>query len=181
MSRCKIGTALVSVAVMLCSCTTVDISPSDARATIASQLSVDPETIVLQKPARFGVAAPGERFVPFQLGVYAQTKTGIALFHYNAKTGSLINVARYSVGDLDQVAIESWGLFNQWKEMQVFTGGRVIAIIFSKRSDAIASTIEETQPPFDALVLAGVKSGSAIGRIDPEEIASGILVPLPKH
>lgn len=156
--------------VLLAGCTTVDVAPTDALAQTTPQLGVDASSIVRQQPARFASAAPGDRYAKFQLGLYTQTKTDLVLFSYVADTKSFQKVLTVPISTIEQAAIESWGMFDHLKQLQITARGVVLAVNFNRSSDALAGSLEETKPAYDSLLAAGVKPGQPYGRVLPAEV-----------
>jgi hypothetical protein len=168
----------LTVVTTLIGCTTVDVSPTDARQATARQLGIDASAIVQQAPARFAQATPGARYANFQFGLYTQTATDIVLFTYSAQSKSFAPVTTIPIKRIQFVAIESWGAFNHAKQLQVVHDGVLLAVNFNNSSDALAGPIEATKPPFDSLVAAGAREGVPNGRVLPSEVRN-MVVPLP--
>jgi len=172
-SRSSVCTAILSA--LLSACTTVDVSPKDSLTSTAAQLGVSPSSIVQQHPVRFATSRPGDRYAQFQLGIYTQTKTEVVLFSYEPRAKSFQKVLTLPIGKIDQAAIESWGMFDHLKQLQITAAGAVLAINFNNSSDAMAGSIETTKPPYDSLLAAGVKPGQPYGRVLPSEVQNFVV------
>lgn len=162
---------------VLSGCSAVDVSPSNALTSTASQLGVEQSDIIYQQPARFALAVPGSRFARFQLGLYTQTKDAVVLFSFDSRTKSFKQALSVPISQIHQAAIESWGMFNHLKQLQITENGRLLAINFNNSSVAMAGTLEETEPAYKSLLALGVAAGSPYGRVLPSEI-EGFSVPI---
>ena len=154
----------------LSACATVDVSPTNALSATASQLGIEQSEIVYQSPARFAFASPGDRFARFQLGLYSQTKDAVVLFSFDPSTKAFKQVASVPLANIRQAAIESWGMFNHLKQLQLAVNGSLIAVNFNNSSDAMAGTLETTEPAYKSLLAKSIAAGPSYGRVLPSEI-----------
>jgi hypothetical protein len=170
--------AIILISIFLYACTTMDIPPSAALENTSKQLAVDPSSIDYQRPARFGVTTSGEQFTNFQLGVYTQIKNEVVLFSFDPKTKKLTKEFILPIKEMGHVAIESWGMFNHIKQLQVAMQNKVYAINFTDNSDNIGGSLENTKPAYDKLLSEGAKPGAPFGRILPANL-KGFSFPIP--
>jgi hypothetical protein len=166
----KAALMLVSAVSFLVGCTSVDVSPSEALGTTAKQLGIDPISIVLQTPARFAVATPGDRYADFKLGLYTQTKTEVDLFEYNSAARTFSRVQTVPLKDIRSVSIATWGMFGQIHQVQLAVADKVVVLNCNNSSDAVGGSGEKTQPVIDRLVAAGVSRGGSAARVLPGEL-----------
>jgi hypothetical protein len=107
--------------------------------------------------------------------MYTQTKTDVVLFSYANESKTFQKVLTLPIAQIDQIAIESWGMFDHLKQLQITAGGVLVAINFTNSSDAMAGSNEHTKPAFDALVATGVKQGRPHGRLLPIEVRNFVV------
>lgn len=161
---------LAGAASFLVACASVDVSSSEALGATAKQLDVDPASIVLQTPARFAVATPGDAYADFTFGLYAQTKTEVDLFEYDSATKGFLKVRAIPLHDIQSVSVATWGMFGHIHQLQLKFADKVVVLNCSNSSDATGGYSEKTQPVIDRLVEAGVSRGEGVQRIMPEEL-----------
>lgn len=171
--------AVSAVCFSVSSCATIDASSSALQAT-ATQYAIPLTEIIHQKPARFAATVPGSRYARFQLGIYIQTTSQLILLSYSNDTKEFTKVLSLPIVEINSASIESWGMFNHLKQLQLTSRDTLIAVNFSNSSDAMAGSIESTKPAYDLLIQAGIQQGTPQGRVLPQEVrnyVTPIIIP----
>jgi hypothetical protein len=169
---------LLVSALLVVACTSVSIPAPELPQRVATAANIQTDSIVHAQAVRFALSAERVRYVPFTLGVYAQTQSHVYLLAFDAAAKSLVLRATLPLNELRSATVATRGAFSHLQQLQLEGNGQTAAINFTNSSDAEAGSKERTQVAVGHLQKVGQQIGATAHWFIPRELA-GFSVPIP--
>lgn len=165
-------------ALLAVACTSVSIPAPELPQRVAVAAGIQADSIVHAQAVRFALSTERVRYVPFTLGVYAQTQSHVYLLAFDETSKSLVLRATLPLDELRSTSVATRGAFSHLQQLQLDGSEQIAAINFTNSSDGEAGSKERTQMAVEHLQKVGQQVGVTAHWFIPRELA-GFSFPIP--